>query len=49
LKISYGYTIEPHKRDPLVALIGKVMDHFSQAVIVGVWMVDMIPFREWPF
>jgi hypothetical protein len=29
-----------------VALVGEVMDHFGQAVIVGLWMVDMIPFRE---
>lgn len=37
LKIAYGYTIEPHKSDPLVALAGKVMDEFEQAAVPGVW------------
>jgi hypothetical protein len=43
LKISYGYTIEPHGRDPLVDLAGKAMDQFGQAAVPGNWMVDMIP------
>jgi hypothetical protein len=47
LKIAYGYTIEPHKSDPLVALAGKSLDEFAKAAVPGVWVVDMMPFREY--
>jgi hypothetical protein len=47
LKIAYGYTIEPHKSDPLVALAGKALEEFAKAAVPGVWVVDMIPFREY--
>jgi hypothetical protein len=47
LKISHGYTIEPHKDDPLIHLAGKAMDEFGQAGVPGAWMVDMLPFREY--
>ncbi|KAJ5970957.1 Cytochrome P450 E-class group I [Penicillium vulpinum] len=43
LKITYGYTIEPHKRDPLVHISNLALDHFSQAAIPGAWLVDIIP------
>lgn len=47
LKISHGYTIEPHKSDPLVELAEKAMDQFAQAGVPGAWMVDIMPFREY--
>jgi hypothetical protein len=43
LKMLYGYTPAAHTPDPLVRLINKVMAEFSQAVVVGAWMVDLIP------
>ncbi|KAJ5428015.1 Cytochrome P450 E-class group I [Penicillium cf. griseofulvum] len=43
LKIAYGYTIEPHKRDPLVEISNLALDHFSKAATPGTWLVDIIP------
>ncbi|CAI7574648.1 unnamed protein product [Penicillium glandicola] len=43
LKIAYGYTIEPHKRDPLVHIANLALDHFSKACVPGAWLVDIIP------
>ncbi|KAJ5673894.1 hypothetical protein N7462_009333 [Penicillium macrosclerotiorum] len=43
LKIGYGYTIEPHKRDPLVDLADKAMEDFSFALLPATWAVDFIP------
>ncbi|KAJ5698623.1 cytochrome P450 [Penicillium macrosclerotiorum] len=43
LKMLYGYTPSPHTPDRLVRLINKVMEEFSQAVVVGAWLVDLIP------
>jgi hypothetical protein len=47
LKIAYGYTTEPHKSDPLVALAGNAFDQFAKAAVPGAWVVDMMPFREY--
>lgn len=44
LKIAYGYTTEPHGRDPLVELAGQAMDQFGRAGVPGTWLVDMLPF-----
>lgn len=46
LKIAYGYTIEPHKRDPLVHIANLALEHFSIAGTPGAWLVDMIPLCE---
>lgn len=49
--MAYGYTIEAHKNDPLVELVGKAMDQFARAAVPGAFMVDVMPFRErqqWP-
>ncbi|KAH0839032.1 O-methylsterigmatocystin oxidoreductase [Fonsecaea pedrosoi] len=43
LKISYGYSIEPKGRDPLVDLAERSLDHFSKACTPGAWLVDVIP------
>ena len=45
LKIAYGYTIEPHKPDPLVDLADEALIQFSLATSTGAWMVDVMPFR----
>lgn len=43
LKMTYGYTTEPHKPDALVGLIDKMMTEFSQAAVPMAWAVDIIP------
>ncbi|KAI0430659.1 cytochrome protein [Xylaria sp. FL1042] len=43
LKIVYGYTVEPHKLDPLVELVDTAMEQFSAATVPGAWLVDVIP------
>ena len=43
MKIAYGYTIEPHKVDPLVQKAGLALEHFAIAGTPGAWLVDMIP------
>ncbi|RDW93644.1 cytochrome P450 [Aspergillus mulundensis] len=43
LKMAYGYTIDPHKPDPLVTLIDKMMTEFSLASVPMGWAVDIIP------
>ncbi|KAE8401933.1 cytochrome P450 [Aspergillus pseudonomiae] len=43
LKITYGYTVEPHARDPLVDLADDAVGKFSLAMVPGTWLVDSIP------
>ncbi|KAK7211689.1 hypothetical protein V2G26_018867 [Clonostachys chloroleuca] len=43
LKLAYGYTIEPHKADPLVSLNERVMQQFILAVTPMSWAVDLFP------
>ncbi|BCR98117.1 cytochrome P450 [Aspergillus luchuensis] len=43
LKVGYGYTIEPHDRDPLVDLADKAMEDFSMAMLPATWAVDFFP------
>jgi len=45
LKVTYGYTTEPHKEDPLVGIIEDALAQFSLAAVPGVWLVDTIPAR----
>ncbi|XHF99537.1 hypothetical protein AWENTII_003037 [Aspergillus wentii] len=47
LKISYGYTIEPHGNDPLVDLVNQSMDEFSFAATPGKWLVDFMPILKY--
>lgn len=46
LEMLYGYTPSPFKPDGLVRLINKVMAEFSEAVVVGAWLVDLIPWLK---
>lgn len=41
--MAYGYTIEPHKPDKLVALIQQMMTEFSLAAVPMAWAVDICP------
>ncbi|KAE8386676.1 cytochrome P450 [Aspergillus alliaceus] len=43
LKLAYGYTIEPHKPDPLVDLADVSMYYFSLVCRYGAWLVDVLP------
>ncbi|KAI1358522.1 cytochrome P450 monooxygenase [Xylaria arbuscula] len=43
LKIVYGYTVDPHKPDPIVRLVDEAMAHFSASFAMGAWLVDIIP------
>jgi hypothetical protein len=43
LKVTYGYTIEPHKGDPLVKLIEEGIMQVVLAAVPGAWLVDVIP------
>lgn len=47
LNMLYGYTPSPHTPDSLVCLINKVMAEFSQAVVVGAWVVDLVPWLRY--
>ncbi|OCB90783.1 cytochrome P450 [Sanghuangporus baumii] len=44
LKISHGYAIEHHDRDPLVDLAEELLDIFTRTAESGAWIVDMLPF-----
>lgn len=46
LRITYGYTTEAHKRDPLVDLANEAMRDFADATVPGKWTVDVFPFRK---
>ncbi|TGJ83633.1 hypothetical protein E0Z10_g5125 [Xylaria hypoxylon] len=41
LKMTYGYTVEPNKPDPLIDLVDRSMAHFSQCA--SYWFLDIIP------
>ncbi|KAL7790345.1 cytochrome P450 [Trichoderma ceciliae] len=43
LKLTYSYTIELYKPDPLVKLIDQVMANFSETMISLSWSVDIFP------
>ncbi|OCB88740.1 cytochrome P450 [Sanghuangporus baumii] len=47
LKISYGYTIEPRDKDPLVDLADQALDTLSHCTIAGAWIVDTLPFLKY--
>ncbi|KAN0135849.1 Cytochrome P450 [Lactarius tabidus] len=43
LKMSYGYTVEREKKDPLLAVIDTAADEFYIATSPGSWLVDTFP------
>ncbi|KAE8354924.1 cytochrome P450 [Aspergillus coremiiformis] len=43
LKITYGYTTEPHGRDPLLDLVAKTAVGFGKVNQPAAWLVDSIP------
>jgi cytochrome P450 len=46
LRISYGYTAEPHKDDYLVDIAGDAVDKFTQSAVPGAYLVDMLPWLK---
>ena len=44
LKITYGYTAESHKDDPLIDMAGDAMETFGRAAVPGAFLVDVFPF-----
>jgi hypothetical protein len=46
LKITYGYNIVPHGKDPLVDVAEKTMEQFAEATVPGRWAVDIFPFSS---
>ncbi|KAH7142853.1 cytochrome P450 [Dactylonectria estremocensis] len=44
LDIAYGYRSEPFKSDPLIDMVGNVMEQFAVAAAPGSWLVDVFPF-----
>ena len=47
--ITYGYDAKEYD-DPLVDLIDRTMDHFSESSQPGSFLVDVLPIRKWfPF
>ncbi|KAG8158576.1 hypothetical protein KVR01_011698 [Diaporthe batatas] len=46
LKITYGYSIDRNKPDPLVTLIEHAMDNLSLAFVPLSWAIDTIPAIE---
>ncbi|PHH88204.1 hypothetical protein CDD83_7851 [Cordyceps sp. RAO-2017] len=47
LKITYGYAIEQEKADPLVELVEKMMNNFSNAFVPAAWLVDILPLLKY--
>ncbi|KAI0267866.1 cytochrome P450 oxidoreductase [Gloeopeniophorella convolvens] len=47
LKISYGYTVERDKTDPLLVLIDTAAHEFYLATLPGTWAVDSFPFLRY--
>ncbi|KAL4908215.1 hypothetical protein BDW74DRAFT_188399 [Aspergillus multicolor] len=47
LQIAYGYKINPHGHDPLVALANESIDNFSVAGTPGAFLVDTIPLLKY--
>ncbi|KAL4926236.1 cytochrome P450 [Aspergillus undulatus] len=47
LKIAYGYNINPHGYDPLVALANEFIDNISVAGTPGAFLVDTIPLLKY--
>ncbi|KAJ7272050.1 cytochrome P450, partial [Mycena haematopus] len=46
LRFTYGYTVRDEK-DPLIELINKVMEDFSEAVTPGAYLVDLLPILKY--
>ncbi|PGH04426.1 hypothetical protein AJ79_07082 [Helicocarpus griseus UAMH5409] len=47
LKITYGYSIEPHGNDPLVDIADTALEQFSLAARPGTWILDFAPFFQY--
>ncbi|PHH62995.1 hypothetical protein CDD81_6420 [Ophiocordyceps australis] len=43
LKITYGYTVESARPDPLIGLIGQAQDNFAHVLDSPWWLVQVLP------
>lgn len=43
VQIVYGYNAEQFKKDPLLAMMAKVMDDFAKSATPGAYLVDIFP------
>lgn len=46
LRITYGYNVEPYKKDHLVELAELVLAQFGEAITPGKFLVDLLPARK---
>ena len=47
LRVTYGYTANPHGPDPLVDLAGRAIQTYTEAAVPGKWVVDTMPFVKY--
>ncbi|GJD03177.1 cytochrome P450 [Colletotrichum higginsianum] len=47
LKITYGYTAEAFKKDPLLEMVGEMADNLINGAVPGAFLVDSFPFLRY--
>ncbi|KAK2018596.1 cytochrome P450 [Colletotrichum eremochloae] len=47
LKVTYGYTAEPFKEDPLLQMINEMNESLIKACVPGTFLVDIFPFLRY--
>ncbi|KAF4592240.1 O-methylsterigmatocystin oxidoreductase [Ophiocordyceps camponoti-floridani] len=43
LRVTYGYAVDQEKKDPLLDIVGRMMEDLSVAFTALAWLVDLIP------
>ncbi|CAH0046585.1 unnamed protein product [Clonostachys solani] len=43
IKVTYGYSIDTTRRDPVLDLVTRMMVIFNKVAASGVWLVDIVP------
>ncbi|CAG9996855.1 unnamed protein product [Clonostachys byssicola] len=43
IKVTYGYSIDTARRDPVLDLVTRMMANFNKIAGPGIWMVDIAP------
>ncbi|CAH0019846.1 unnamed protein product [Clonostachys rhizophaga] len=43
IKVTYGYSIDTTRRDPILDLVTRMMAIFNKAASPGTWLVDVVP------
>ncbi|KAF7338015.1 Cytochrome P450 [Mycena venus] len=47
LRFTYGYTVQG-ENDPIINLVNKVMEEFSESITPGAFLVDLLPMCKYP-